>query len=129
MDVVSLTVGSGQNMIDDFISTAVGPVSVALRPNFFRMSTGGVHDSYPANAEVRIWFDATMTGADGRPDPAQSFSAGNGGQPATDASDLNAQNWDFLRFGVRFELSTGGGAVDPLAPRPALDFLRLPFRF
>ncbi|MDF1838904.1 MAG: hypothetical protein P1V35_13620, partial [Planctomycetota bacterium] len=129
MDELILTVGSPHNLIDDFIVSATGPVSAALRPKFFRMVAGGQADQYPNNTEVTIWFDATVAGANGMPDPAQSFSASNGGQPATNANDLNAQTWDYFRVGVIFELSTNGAPVMPQAPRPSLDFLRLPFRF
>ena len=128
-DRLALLIDSSQNMIDDFISTASGTVTVALRPNFFRMSTAGDLDRYPTNSDVQIWFDATVNDANGLPDGAQSFSAGNGGLPATDANALNAQNWDYFRFGVTFDVNASGGPFDISAPRPALDFLRLPFKF
>ncbi len=126
---LALVVESPANLLDDFINGASGPVSAGLRPNFFRMFTAGDLDRYPANANVRIWFDATMTGANGKPDPALSFSALNSGQPATDSGSLNGQNWDYFRFGVTFDITANGGALDPLAPRPALQFMRMPFGF
>ena len=39
--------------------------------------------------------------------------------------------WDFLRFQVTFDLNAQGDSGSDLAstPRPALDFLRVPFSF
>ncbi|MDF1837953.1 MAG: hypothetical protein P1V35_08795, partial [Planctomycetota bacterium] len=128
-DELVLFLGNGENFIDDYLTGAAGVVSASLRPNFFRVSSQGVADNYAPNTGVRIRFDATMLGADGKPDEAQSFSASNGAQPASDITDLNGQNWDVFRFRVEFDLNTGGGGVNPLDPRPSLEFLRMPFTF
>ncbi|MEZ6020618.1 MAG: hypothetical protein R3F17_11095 [Planctomycetota bacterium] len=42
------------NLVDDFLNTAQGAVSAALRPNFFRVSSQGQLDSYPLGTEVAI---------------------------------------------------------------------------
>ncbi|MEZ6005252.1 MAG: hypothetical protein R3F33_13800 [Planctomycetota bacterium] len=125
-ELVRLTVAT--NLVDDFLNTAQGAVSAALRPNFFRVSSQGQLDSYPLGTEVAISFDAAMLGADGLPDEATSFSAVNG-DLTSDVTDLNGQNWDLVRFRVVFDLNTGGGGVNPTAPRPSLEFIRLPFIF
>ncbi|MCA9001390.1 MAG: hypothetical protein KDB61_05675, partial [Planctomycetes bacterium] len=124
-----LYVGGGDNLIDDFINTASGTVSASLRPNFFRVSSQGIVNNYAPNTGIRIRFDATMLGPDGLPDESVSFSSTNGAQPTADITDLNGQNWDLFRFQVEFDLNTSGGGVNPLAPRPALEFLRVPFTF
>ncbi len=128
-DELELALGGGENFIDDFVNTATGTVSVALRPGFFRISTNGAMNSYAPNTSVRIRFDATTYGTDGLPDEEHSYSALHGAEPTADINDLNGQNWDVLRFKVEFDLSPSGQPVNPLAPRPALEFLRLPFVF
>ena len=68
--------------------------------------------------------DATLAGPDGQPDPAQSYSATQGGLPG-DIDSLNGTAWDFVRFRVDFEQSATGLT----GPAPALDFVAIPFRF
>jgi len=127
-DAVRLTVAAGDNLLDNFVNTATGTVTAALRPHYFRISTQGQPDSFPAGTDVQIFFDATSMNTDGSPNEAVSYGALNGG-PTGNVSLLNGQNWDFFRFRVVFNLNTGGGGVDPNAPRPAVDFLRVPFRY
>ncbi len=143
-DELVLVLGGSDNFVEDFISTADGAVSASLRPNFFRISSQGVLDDYALDTKIRIRFDATTLGADGQPDEAVAYSQTEivPGVPiglAGDITNLNFEpgnpgvgtppQWDFFRFRVEFELFTGGGAVDPLAPRPSLEYLRIPFKF
>ena len=52
------------------------------------------------------------------------------GNLTPDITDLNADNWDFIRFRVEFDLDADGTTgINLSAPRPALDFVRIPFRF
>ena len=44
-------------------------------------------------------------------------------------TDLNESAWDWIRFEVEFDLDTQGDGVNLDTPRPALEHLRLPFRF
>ncbi|MFT5057353.1 MAG: hypothetical protein ACI89E_000117 [Planctomycetota bacterium] len=128
-DKLEIFLGGTENFIDDYLSSAGGTPTVSLRPNFFQVSSQGVVNNYAPNTGVRIRFDATMLGPDGEPDESVSFSSTNAAQPASDITDLNAQNWDVFRFRVEFDLNTGGGGVNPLDPRPSLEFLRMPFTF
>ena len=114
---VRLTVSATENLIDQFINTATGTVSAGLRPHFFRMTTAGQVDAFPLGTDVQILFDATSLGPDGLPNDAASLSSGNGGNFTGNVTDLNAQNWDFFRFRVVFNLNTSGGAIDPTAAR------------
>ena len=99
-----------------------GGVEVSLVPHFFRMVTNDVVDSYPPGTEVRVLFDATRADAQGMPseNPAtvHGFTA--------DISELNDESWDFFRFRVEFDLGSG---VSQSTPRPALQFLRVPFEY
>jgi hypothetical protein len=67
----------------------------------------------------------------GLPDEDARFSVTqNMGNLTPDITDLNADNWDFIRFRVEFDLDADGTTgIDLSAPRPALDYLRIPFRF
>ncbi|MCP5022718.1 MAG: hypothetical protein GY930_13210 [bacterium] len=127
-DELVIVLGGSENFYDDFIDTMPGIVSASLRPNFFRVSSQGVIDNYVPGTGVRIRFDATMLGADGLPDEDLSYSWING-EPTADITDLNNQNWDVFRVRVEFDLNIGGGGVNPLDPRPSLEFLKIPFKF
>ena len=64
----------------------------------------------------------------GLPSDADSYSATNG-MLTPDVDDLNADDWDFVRFQVEFDLNTSGGSVNLETPRPGIDLLRFSFRF
>ena len=120
---------------------------VALIPNFFQVVAGNVLNAYPANTEVRITFDATVVDRlTGLPDDTRSYSrviSAVSGELTPDISDLGTSalptppagqapytDWDFVRFRVEFDLDASGMAgVDLSGDRPALDYLRIPFRF
>lgn len=108
---------------------AAGDVEAALVPHLVRVETAGVPDAYPANNDIEILWDATVVDPfTGGPSESDSYSAQNGSL-TDDLDELGQTHWDFVRFQVRFDLNTGGGAVDPTAPRPALDMLRVQFEF
>ena len=140
------------------LGSGAGTLQVEVVPFYFRLVSEGVVDQFPMGTDVRILFDATIadpltgepsSGAEAaysdRVDPAAmdlavkngfatQISALNGQVAApgqTSASDvtLESVSWDFVRFKVQFNLAVGIGTPDLSAPRPGLDFLRLPFRF
>lgn len=94
------------------------PVQLSLVPRFFGVQTEGIEDALPANASIQILFQTTGSRAPGVPEtdaPLTPWTA--------DASVLDVEGAAFLRFEVRFAVE---GTDDP---EPALDFLRIPFRF
>ena len=90
-------------------------------------------DAWIRETSVEILFQATVVDGDGKP----SESAAS--ELTADISSLNLDPmapgdyvpWDFLRFQVTFDLNAQGDSGSDLAstPRPALDFLRVPFSF
>ncbi len=109
---------------------AGGDILASLVPQTVRLETAGISDAYPAETEVRIEYDATVTDPiTGLPSETLSYSATHGDELTTDLDELNLEPWDFFRFQLIFDLDTVGGGVDPVAPRPAVDHLRVQFEF
>jgi hypothetical protein len=99
----------------------------ALIPRFFAVSTDGSEDSLPDSTTVQIEFQATTATLTGEPDEsATAVSAW-----VTDITMLNGNpDWRFVRFRVRFDIDAQmTGVLNADTPRPALEFLRVPFRF
>ena len=119
--------------LQGYVTSAGGPVSASLLPRFFHVTTNNTSDVVPPEAAVAVFFDATLADSTGNPNPDLAFSRQlDGGEPqgfTADIDDLNVQNWDFFRFRVEFDLNTSGSGVDLDTPRPALEFLRVPFEF
>ena len=46
-----------------------------------------------------------------------------------DVDELNLEAWDWIRFQVEFDLDTVGAGVTLATPKPALQHLRVSFRF
>ena len=102
-------------------------ISLSLVPHMFRVETSDLQGSLPADTSVTVLFDATKLTQDGssQPDEAQAHGF------TSDITDLNADDWDFFRFQVLFDLNASGapGGVNLSTPRPSLQFLRIPFGF
>jgi len=94
-----------------------------LIPRFFRVSTDGVADSYPASSEITIRFQAAPANAFGAPDEANASAF------VTDITALNSTTYRFVRFQVEFDIQADAGSLSPTTPIPALEFLSVPFRF
>jgi hypothetical protein len=103
-----------------------------LRQRFFRVSTDGVLDSLPASSNITIEFQAAKADVFGNPDETQTSVW------VKDVALLNsptfADNDDlrFIRFRVAFDIGADlapGAPIPATTPIPALDFLRLPYRF
>lgn len=97
--------------------------TAALIPRFFRVSTEGTLDSYPSSAEITIRFQGAPANSLGQPDEALASSF------ATNITTLNTTTFKFIRFQVEFDIQADGGSLSPSTPLPALEFLRIPFRF
>jgi hypothetical protein len=98
-----------------------------LVPRFFRVSTNGVADLLPPSASVQIEFQATSATLSGQPDESA-------GAPSTWVADIDLldgnPDWRFVRFRVRFDIDAlMTGNLSGSTPRPALEFLRIPFFF
>lgn len=130
-DELICTIATTNDDLTDFVAAAGGPVTAALVRHDFRMVTSGIRDSYPDSTQVRILFDVTKLDSLGNPSETESLSAGNVDVFTSEIGNLNLEDWDFVRFRVEFNLNAGGtsGAVDINTPRPALEFIRLPFLF
>jgi hypothetical protein len=78
---------------------------------------------------VFLKFQAAPATAGGVPNLAQAVPPVPGSDVGVlNASPLNA-SFRFLRFQVEFDIDKFGVGITPATPLPALDFLRLPFRY
>jgi len=123
--LLSLTVdGSGPSLAS---FAPGGGITASVHPAFFRIASDGVPDSLPATAEVQIRFEATSADVDGLPvSPSLVPLTSNIG-------DLNTSPFNkdlrFIRFEVLFDIDALGNGLSPSSPIPAIDFLRIPFRY
>ena len=124
---LQVTVSSTGPLLTTF--TAPGGVDVQLIPTYFKIATDGVLDSLPVNAGVVLKFQAAPATSGGLPDEAAAVPS----LPASDVSVLNTSpinaDFRFLRFQVEFDIDKSGSGISPTTPLPAVDFLRLPFRY
>ncbi|MEE8466928.1 MAG: hypothetical protein V3T22_00635, partial [Planctomycetota bacterium] len=103
---------------------AAGPIDASLVPHFLRVVNDGILDSYATDTSIGLMFDATkIDPLTGGPDEANAFGF------TQDISLLNADDWDFFRFQVEFDLDTDVDGVDLSTARPGLDILRVTFGF
>ena len=134
-DALSLVVDPrGTTLADTLVALGVGngTVQVEVVPFFYRLRTGGIEDAYPLNTAVEISFDATIENPlTGEPSalPSDSFSGGDLSAFAANISDLNNADWGFIRFKAMFNLDVNNTGVELSAPRPALDYLRIQYKF
>ncbi len=106
----------------------VANVEFLLIPRYFRVVTSGTGDSLPASSSISVSFEGTGATFDGNPDTANILVPST-----TDITDLFdpslAAPIRFFRYEVEFNIDVGGTTLSAASPRPALDFLRIPFRF
>ena len=98
---------------------------VSIQPVYFLVRTGGVENSLPSGATIRILFE----GAD-NVSATGVVTGGTGGfaNPAV-GSDLSViMGKKFFRAEWMFDLS-GLGTPNSLLPRPEIEFFKLPIRF
>ena len=139
-DVVSASYDSGTQMLtmnldangpplESFAVGGGGTIDVQLQKAFFRISTNGVADFLPPEANVSIAFEATVASPLGGPETGAITV------PLTsDIADLNfANNEDlrFIRFEVLFDISVTGQStgLSPNSPIPVVEHLRMPFQY
>ncbi len=134
-DALSLVVDPrGTTLEDTLVALGVGngTVEVEVVPFFYRLRTGGVEDAFPLNTSVELSFDATIENPlTGEPSalPSDSFSGGDLSAFATNITALNSADWGFIRFKAVFNLDVNNSGVELSAPRPALDYLRIQYKF
>ena len=127
LDRLTCTIGMGD--LEDFVASTIW---ASLRPHYFRVTTGGVLDNYPANMGIQLRFDATIADVAGNPSTGGAFSASNGGLATANIAALNnATPWDFVRFEALFDLNISGDPanLDLGAPLPGLLFVKIPYEF
>lgn len=139
-DVVSASYDSGTQLLtmnldangpalDTFAVGMGGVIDVELQKAFFRVTTNGIADFLPPEANVRIAFEATVASPLGGPETT------NITVPLTsDIADFNfANNEDlrFVRFEVLFDISVVGQSpgLSPNSPIPVIEHLRMPFQY
>ena len=126
--VLRLLVDTAGASLETFVQAAGGPgnVSYALVPRYFRVRTGSESDALPAEAYVKILFQATAAGSDGQPleeGLVLAWTADAGAFAALANSEL-----DFFRFEVEFDFDADGFGFAPTSEPLSLEFLRLPFQ-
>ncbi len=115
LDRLTCAVDPSGPVPDNFIAS--GPIMVSLVPHFLRVITNGIHDSFPVDSEVQMRFDAAKV------DPGTGLPGITLGW-TFDPNDMNADQWDFIRMEIEFEIE-----LDVTAPRPGLDHLRMSYEF
>ena len=139
-EIQAATVDPGASILTVFVAeTATTPLefltaaglgsSASIEPTFFRLETAGQQGMLTATSSVMIEFDATTSNSLNEPDEGASFSASNGGDFATNISDLTNDPWSWVRFRVTFDIANDAGALPLNSPLPSLTLLRLPFLF
>ncbi|MSR61780.1 MAG: hypothetical protein EXS08_04970 [Planctomycetes bacterium] len=126
---LNLAVADEGTDLQDFINanTAGGTVHYRLFPRFFRVLTGGVENSLPSTAFVRMTFQGAQDNGLGAPDENNLLVDWTG--DISQFSALPAGQLQFFRFEVEFELAANGGSVSADTQPIALDFLKIPFVF
>jgi hypothetical protein len=124
---LSLTTSSSDPLLTSF--SAGGGVAAEVIPTYFRVSTNGVADALPDAAAVYIKFQAAPATSTGVPDTAAAVPPTPGSDVSILNNDLNNASFRFLRFQVEFDIDALNQGITPASPLPALDFLRLPFRY
>jgi hypothetical protein len=127
-----LLLTAAENLVEtpqEFFDRVVGQGTVRYRlvPRFFRVLTEGVENFLPANAFVRVLFQAAADDGFGRPDEANPLVDWTG-----DVSRFNTLvpgELQFFRFEVEFDLDANAQGVSADTEPVTLDFLRLPFVF
>ncbi|MCC7011749.1 MAG: hypothetical protein IT454_04225 [Planctomycetes bacterium] len=122
--ILALSVDGDGPPLNGFAGGAPSTARLLWMP--FRVTTAGQRDHLPDTASVSVRWQTTRADLAGAPDlaAAGSFSA--------DASVLNTGgNGDqrFVRFEVLFDIDALGQGLSATSPIPALEFLRLPFRW
>jgi len=105
-----------------------GDIEALVHPASFRVITSDQVDFLPDSVDVQFRFESAPAGIDGLPDPTSPAAI----SWTTDIADLSAVpagDLDFIRFEVLFDLDAQGSGLTETSPRPALDFMRLMFRF
>lgn len=95
---------------------------VTLRPRFFRVATDGVRDLLPGSASIRITFQGAPADFLGNPNTALA------GPWTPNAGALsNVPGIAFVRYQVDFDLTADGSELTNDSPRPALEYIRIPY--
>jgi hypothetical protein len=103
--------------------------TVSIIPRFFRVSTDGTLDALPSTGRIKIEFQGAAATSTGAPDSANTTAW------VTDITALNSSvapantALRFFRFRVGFEIGVGQANLTIDSPIPALEFLKVPFKF
>ena len=126
---VTMTVSTSGTPLSGSVS---GGDSFSLRQRFFRVSTDGVLDSLPASSNITIEFQAARADVFGNPDETQLSAWVKDVVQLNNPAFATNDQIRFLRFRVAFDIGADlapGSPIPATTPIPALDFLRLPYRF
>lgn len=134
-DVAAATYDSALDQLRVSVASSGTPLgsittgyTVDLIPRFFRVVTEDTNDAYPDSATIRIKFQGAPANSIGQPDELAASAF------VTDIDDLNTPPvgtvYQFIRFQVEFDLAAQpSSSLSTTTPIPAVEFLRMPFRF
>lgn len=126
-DRIEATVTAGGQPLEGYVAGD----SFEVIPRFFRVSTDGEVDALPASSSIKLEFQATSQTEQGT--PVETVSDTGASPWVTDIEDLNshpnAENFRFFRFRATFDILADLSPLSFTTPIPALDFLRVPFKF
>ncbi len=120
---VRVTVSAGGMPLNGLTGTA------SVIPRFFRVKTDGTLDSLPSTSQIKIEFQAAPATSTGAPNSANTTPW------VTDVAALNASvnpantALRFFRFRVGFTIGVGQSSLSTSTSTPALEFLKVPFKF
>jgi hypothetical protein len=110
-------------------ATAAAGDAYKVIPRFFRVKTDGTLDSLPSTSRIKIEFQGAAATSAGAPDPAHATGW------VTDITALNTSVSPantairFFRFRISFEIGVGQSSLSIETSTPALEFLKVPFKF
>jgi hypothetical protein len=134
-DVVAASYDSNGNRLTLDVN-ANGPLltsfgagaTVEFIPAYFRVYSNDAADLLPASSAIAITLQATTAlPITGEPDPAGA-TAFVADEAILNAAPNNAA-FRFVRYQALFDMAASGGGLAPTNPVPAIDFLRIPFRY
>ncbi|MEY2745962.1 MAG: hypothetical protein RL112_1004, partial [Planctomycetota bacterium] len=109
-----------------------GGDAFSLRQRFFQVTTAGTLDSLPSSTNIKLEFQAAKADDFGNPDETQLSPWVKNVTLLNSPTFADNDKLRFIRFRVEFDIGVGIRDDEPLpatTPLPALDFLRLPYRF
>ncbi len=129
-------VGAGYDRPSDTLTLTTRvtdtPMQFALDPNsptwsvrqkFFRVETGGLRDSLPSSASIRVEFQGADESGPGENTPGAPFPSA----VSWTTNLVNLQGFRYIRYRITFDADAQGVGITLTSPLPLLDYVKLPF--